>query len=113
MPLPAQSLEQAIADLAIGNMRDNRHGTSQAGDFVEHVAGPSKRFVSRPSARVDVVQSHKPGHAERLMVIDPTQLVLAAAIPGLPPNLGQRDAAAGQAALDFHESTSTHHNASA
>ena len=54
MLLPAESLQQSVADVAIGDMRDDRTGIPDSRDFKERPDGPRERLVpcTRPGSNV-------------------------------------------------------------
>ncbi len=110
MPLPSVSLEQSVADRAVGDMSDDRGSLANAGNFFEHTDGTDKGLVACLIPRANVVERQEAGHAKRLMVIQPTDVVVHSPILRLPPHLGNRHAARDEPPLDFDKPATLHHD---
>ena len=111
--LPSNACQQSVADVAVGDMGNDRRRAADPGNLVQDVTGTYERLVASRGARANVVECKKAGHTKGLVIIKPADVVVIATVLGLPPDLGDRNVSALHAVLDFDQPSRLHDDTTA
>lgn len=90
MPLPAQTVEESVADTHIGDVSDDRIDVLCLCDLIEHMAGTDKRSVAGAVSTANIVECEETVHAPREMKVKQTDVALKGSTFRFPPNLSDR-----------------------